>query len=202
MEQEKVDLFELHKEEYRATGEPRVVETGPARYLVIEGIGEPAGEQFTARIEALFSVAYGIKMAKKKEGRDYKVAKLEGLWWGSRGPGDFSLQPKDEWNWKLIIRTPEFVSEDDLESIVANLLEKGKGHDIKRVKLETIDEGLCVQILHIGPYAEERASIEKLNRFAQEQGLSFHGLHHEIYLSDFRRVPPERLKTILRMPVC
>ena len=202
MEHQKLDLLGLHKEEYRATGEPRLVETGPARYLAIEGRGEPAGEQFTARLEALFGVAYGIKMAKKKAGQDYKVAKLEGLWWGSRGPGDFSMDPKDEWNWKLIIRTPEFVSEDDLTSTVATLLEKGKGYEVKRVKLETIDEGLCVQILHIGSYAEERPSIEKLNRFAKEQGLSFHGLHHEIYLSDFRRVPPERLKTILRMPVC
>jgi hypothetical protein len=202
MEHPKLDLFELHKEEYKATGEPRVVKTGPAMYLAIEGRGEPGSELFTARIEALFAVAYGIKMAKKSAGRDYKVAKLEGLWWGSRGPGDFSLEPKEEWNWKLIIRTPDFVSGDDIESTVANLLEKGKGHDIKRVVLETIDEGLCVQILHIGPFAEERPSIEKLNHFAQEQGLSFHGLHHEIYLSDFRRVPPEQLKTILRMPVC
>jgi len=202
MEHQKLDLFELHKEEYRATGEPRLVETGPALYLAIEGRGEPAGEQFTARLEALFAVAYGIKMAKKRAGQDYKVAKLEGLWWGSRGPGDFSQDPKDEWNWKLIIRTPDFVSQDDLMTTVATLLEKGKGHDVKRVALETIDEGRCAQILHTGSYAEERPAIEKLNHLAQEQGLSFHGFHHEIYLSDFRRVPPERLKTILRMPVC
>ena len=80
MEHPKLDLLELHKEEYKATGEPRLVETGPASYLAIEGRGEPAGEQFTARLEALFGVTYGIKMAMKRAGQDYKVAKLEGLW--------------------------------------------------------------------------------------------------------------------------
>lgn len=199
---QKLDLFELHKEEYKATREPMLVNTTAGKYLTVEGVGAPGAELFTARLEALFSVAYGIKMDKKESGKDYKVAKLEGLWWGSRGPGDFSQDPKEEWNWKLIIRTPEFVSVEDLARTASALLEKGKSPEVKRVKLETIDEGLCVQILHIGPYSEERPAIEKLNRFAEQQGLSFHGLHHEIYLSDFRRIPAERLKTILRMPVC
>jgi hypothetical protein len=198
---QKLDLFKLHRAEYVAPKEPTLVQTEPAWFLTIDGMGEPGGEAFTTRAGALFAVAYAVKMAKKQIGQDYVVAKLEALWWGVSGPGDFFAEPKSDWNWKLMIRTPDFVTEEDLCEAVAMCQKRKKALEVAKVGLETIDEGLCVQILHVGPYTEEGESVLKMNRFVQAKGLSFHGLHHEIYLSDPSRVPPERLRTILRMPV-
>jgi hypothetical protein len=100
-----------------------------------------------------------------------------------------------------MIRTPDFVGQDDLDQAVAALKAKGKDPSVAEVRLETIDEGQCVQVLHVGPYDAEDAAIQAMADFAVEQGLRLHGLHHEIYLSDPRRMPPERLRTILRHPV-
>ena len=104
-------------------------------------------------------------------------------------------------NWKLRIRTPDFVKAQHLKTAVAVLREKGKGAEVSEVQLEKLNEGLCVQMLHVGPYDEERKTIALMLAFAEKEGLSFHGLHHEIYLSDPRRVAAKKLKTILRMPV-
>lgn len=101
----------------------------------------------------------------------------------------------------MMIRTPEFIEQRDLESAAAKLIEKKKGEGVDRVKLERIDEGRCVQMLHVGPYDKEHETIAEMLAFARERDLAVHGLHHEVYLSDPRRVPPERLKTILRQPV-
>lgn len=198
---EKIDLYKLHKDEYVAPKKPVLVEIKPANYLTISGQGDPGGELFQARIGALYGMAYTIKMTSKFAGKDYVVCKLEGQWWSDESPGDFSKVPKDKWQWKLLIRTPDFVGDEELRKTADALTKKGKTPDVKLVNLETIDEGRCVQMLHVGPYDKEGETIRAMKAFAEEQGLVLHGLHHEIYLSDPRRVAPDRLRTILRHPV-
>ena len=201
MRTRKIDLHKIHKLEYITPKDPVLVETSPGSYLSIDGMGEPGGEEFTRRLGALYAVAHTMKMSKKNTGEDYVVSKLEALWWGVTGPGDFSAEPKSDWSWKLMIRTPEFVTDNDLQDAIYVCQKKGKTPEIAKVRLEAIHEGLCVQILHEGPYTEENRTIARMNDFVEKKGLYFHGLHHEIYLSDPNRVPPERLRTILRMPV-
>jgi hypothetical protein len=199
--QPKLDLYKLHKAEYAATRKPALVEVKPASYLAISGQGAPGGDLFTASIGALYGVAFTIKMTRKFAGQqDYAVCKLEGQWW-SELAADFAKLPKDQWLWKLLIRTPDFIKEDDLRQAVAVLLKRGKGEDVKRGRLESLAEGLCVQMLHVGPYDRECETIAVMKAFAEKQQLVFSGKHHEIYLSDPRRVPPERVKTIVRQPV-
>ena len=113
----------------------------------------------------------------------------------------FESTPHEQWNWRMMIRTPEMVKAGDLKKAASVLIDKGKSPSVNDVELQAISEGRCVQMLHVGPYDKEGETIEVMQEFALEQGLEFHGLHHEIYLSDPRRVPPERLKTILRQPV-
>jgi hypothetical protein len=110
-------------------------------------------------------------------------------------------QPPDTWNWKLLMRVPEFIKAADVKAAIRTLEKKGKAPGAAEVYLEKLNEGTCVQMLHVGPYATEEETIAQMMAFANEQGLAFHGLHHEIYLSDPRRVPPQRLRTILRHPV-
>jgi hypothetical protein len=196
----KIDLYRQHREEYVAPREPRIVKTKPAHYLALSGRGAPASEEFQKAVGALYGVAFTVKMAKKFAGLDYKVCHLEGLWWSSR-KGDFLEQPVDSWNWKLLIRVPDFISDEDLKLAVEALKKKGREGPLERVKLEAIDEGQCVQVLHVGPYDRERKTIERMVECAHAKGLACCGRHHEIYLSDPRRVPPERLRTILRHPV-
>jgi hypothetical protein len=201
MAAERIDLYKLHKDEYVAPKKPVLVEAKPANYLTIDGQGEPGGELFQARIGALYGMAYTIKMTSKFAGQDYVVCKLEGQWWSDEFGGDFSKVPMDKWQWKILIRTPDFIGEAELNQAAEVLTKKGKSPDVKLVKLETMDEGLCVQMLHVGPYNKEGETVRVMNAFAKEQGLALHGLHHEIYLSDPRRVAPGRLRTILRHPV-
>ena len=199
--QPKIDLYKLHKTEYAATRKPALVELKPATYLTISGQGAPGGERFTASIGALYGVAFTIKMTRKFAGQpDYAVCKLEGQWWGEP-VSDFAKLPPAQWLWKLLIRTPDFIKAEELRQAVTVLLKRGKGEDVKRVRLESLAEGLCVQMLHVGPYDKEHETIAVMRTFAGNKHLEFSGKHHEIYLSDPRRVPPERLKTILRHPV-
>jgi hypothetical protein len=197
----KLDLYKLHKTEYAATRKPALVDVKPATYLAISGQGAPGGELFSASIGALYGMAFTIKMTRKFAGmQDYAVCKLEGQWW-SDPPADFARLPKDQWLWNLMIRTPDAVKEDDLQQAVAVLRKRGKGEGTDRVRLESLTEGPCVQMLHVGPYEKECETIALMQAFAEKQQLQFSGRHHEIYLSDPRRVPPDRLKTILREPV-
>ncbi len=198
---QKIDLYKLHKAEYAAARKPALVDTKPATYLAISGQGAPGGEQFTASIGALYGVAFTIKMTRKFAGQqDYAVCRLEGQWW-SEPSQDFAKVPREQWRWNLLIRTPEFIGEEDLRQAVAVLLKRGKGEHVKRVRLESLSEGPCVQMLHVGPYEKEPETVALMKAFAEKQQLRFSDKHHEIYLSDPRRVPPERLKTILRQPV-
>jgi hypothetical protein len=195
----KIDLYKLHKDEYVTPRKPALVQTQPARYLSIRGQGSPGGERFTACIGALYGAAFTIKMTRKFAGKqDYAVCKLEGQWF----LGDDPVRvPRDQWRWKLLIRTPDFITHSDLKQAVAALLKKGKSREVEDVKLETISEGQCVQMLHVGPYEREHETIAAMRAFVEQKSLKLAGPHHEIYLSDPRRVPPERLKTILREPL-
>jgi hypothetical protein len=201
MPAKKLDLYRLHQAEYVAPREPVLLDLKPANYLAIAGRGEPGGAAFQARIGALYGVAYTLKFAKKAAGRDYGVCKLEGLWWGSGGKLDFSAEPKETWNWKLLIRTPDFITARDVAQAAAALRKKGKGPEVDDVQLETLREGRAVQMLHVGPYDREAETIAAMRAHAQAHGRRFAGRHHEIYLSDPRRVAPAKLRTILRMPV-
>jgi hypothetical protein len=197
----KLDLYKEHKAEYIAPKKPVLVKTKPAKYLTITGKGKPGGDLFQKHVGALYGVSYTIKWMRKLAGQDYKVCHLEGLWWGDKEGLDFSAIPLDQYNWKLIIRVPDFIQKKDLDSAVKALKEKGKGPEVAEVKLEKINEGLCVQMLHIGPYPDEVKTIARMLELAAQSSLTCRAPHHEIYLSDPRRVPPERLKTILRLPV-
>jgi hypothetical protein len=197
----KIDLYKQHKADYAATRKPALVTLKPAKYLAIEGEGRPGGDVFAASIGALYGVAFTIKMTRKFAGeQDYAVCKLEGQWW-TDGKACFSAASPDKWRWKLLIRTPDFIGRDDIERAVAVLLKRGKPADVKRVGVETLDEGVCVQMLHVGPYDQEPKTVALMLAFAEQKELQLAGRHHEVYLSDPRRVAPDRLKTILRIPV-
>lgn len=188
------------KDEYKAPKKPVLLTLGPSTYLSIDGQGEPGGAAFSDRIGALYGVAWTVKMTRKFGGkRDYKVGKLEAQWWADTP--NFADSPKDAWRWKLLIRTPDIVKPAELKKAVEVLLKRGKSPSVKDVRLEKLREGRCVQMLHVGPYEREPETIEKMRAFAEARGLSLKGRHHEIYLSDPRRVAPEKLKTILRLPV-
>lgn len=200
--EEKVDLFkELNKTEYARPKKPVLVDVGKGTYLKIDGRGAPGGREFTAKVGALYAMAYTIKMTRKFDGdRDYVVGKLEAQWWVG-GDGDMATTPQAEWNWTMMIRTPDFVKKPEVKRAAKVLREKGKEPEVDLVELAAMSEGRCVQMLHVGPYDTEPETAARMTAFAAEQGYTPHGRHHEIYLSDPRRVPPERLKTILRIPV-
>jgi hypothetical protein len=199
---DKIDLYKQHKDQYVTSKKPVLVTMDEATYLSICGRGAPGGPQFSEKIGALYGAAFTVKMTRKFGGlQDYAVCKLEAQWWLDGERCDFANTPKEQWNWKLMIRTPPFVEQKELDDAVRKLIEKGKAPGADQVKLESVTEGRCVQMLHVGPYEEEGRSISAMNAFAEQQGLTFDGRHHEIYLSDPRRVAPEKLKTILRMPV-
>jgi len=201
MSAEKLDLFKQFKAEYAAAKKPTLIDAGKARYLAVSGRGDPNGAVFTAKLEALYSMAYALKMAFKNRDQEYVVCKLEGLWWGDLGLPNFTALPRDTWNWTLLIRTPDFVTPLDIRTTAKALLAKGKTQGVVEVAPFALEEGRCVQMLHLGPYQDEYKSIATMLDFVAEQKLHPHGLHHEIYLSDPRRTAPEKLKTILRIPV-
>lgn len=193
---EKLDLLELHKADYVAPKKPVLLTIAPATYLAIDGRGHPGDAHFTAQIGALYGIAFTTRMQRKFAGRgDYTIAKLEARW------ADMSAGEKLPWSWELLIRTPEFVTDDDLQSAAAALVAKGHPAAVQHVQRRVIDEGRCVQMLHVGPYEQEPATVRIMTDFAAQHALRAAGPHHEIYLSDPRRVPPERLRTILRLPV-
>src|SRR5579859_462308 len=146
----KLDLYKLNKAEYVTPRKPELIRIKPAHYLTIAGQGSPGGERFTACIGALYGMAFTIKMTRKFAGKqDYGVCKLEGQWFFDGDPGAI---PKEEWRWKLMIRTPAFITKQDLSAAVATLLKRGKAREVEEVRLEKIHEGPCIQMLHLGPY--------------------------------------------------
>ena len=197
----KVDLYKKHHTEYVTPKEPVFVTIKPAKYLTIMGVGSPQGKKFEAAVGALYTVAFTLKMAQKFAGHDYKVCHLEGQWW-TESDADWQKAKKEDWHWRLLIRVPDFITETAVFRAANTAIAKGKGGDlVNQITLERLEEGRCVQVLHVGPYSEEKATLDKMERLMASKGMQFRGPHHEIYLSDPRRVPEARLRTILRHPV-
>jgi len=196
----KLDLTKEYKTYYTAKTGPEVVEFAEIPFLTIEGKGEPGGKEFTTKVEALYPLAYSVKNICKKQGKDFGVPKLEGLWWVESDRPALEV-PREEWQWKLLIRMPDFVTSEMVEKAKEEVFKKKGIELIKEIEFEKMKEGKCVQILHIGPYSTEPESLAKMKKLMEEENLVKNGLHHEIYLSDPRRVPEEKWKTILRQPV-
>ena len=198
---EKIDLFKQYKDEYKARAKPALIKTTASQYLCIQGKGVPGGKDFDQAIGAMYSMAFTIKMTRKAQGLgDYVVCKLEAVWWSDEDVC-FSKLPKEKWQWKMMIRTPDCVDRSDLEKACQAIIAKGKGDAVKRVRLEELHEGSCVQALHVGPYDKVERTIKVMSEYMDDNGLSVSGKYHEVYLSDPRRVEPDRLKTIVRLPV-
>lgn len=196
----KLDLVREYKCYYKAGKKPEIVEFGEANYLAIEGKGEPAGEEFVSKVEALYPLAYGIKKICKEQENDFGVPKLEGLWWVEGNTPALEV-PRSEWCWKLLIRMPEFVTSEMMLSVQPEVAKKKNNELIQEISFEKITEGKCLQVMHIGPYSTEPGTINALMDFMTENGLSVNGLHHEIYLSDPRKIESEKMKTLIRYPV-
>lgn len=182
-----------------------VVDVPEMQFLMIDGAGDPNNSvEFEAAIGVLYGIAYTIKFTLKKAASarkpDFVVPPLEGLWW-MKGGKRFDQEKRADWRWTLMLRQPDFVTRKDVSSAISHLKEKKPSPPLGKVRFEQWIEGLCVQILHVGPYSEERPALELLDTFARDGGLSMHGKHHEIYLSAPPRCTPERMKTVLRHPV-
>ncbi|WP_020497850.1 GyrI-like domain-containing protein [Sciscionella marina] len=201
---EKVD-FKKQLDCYRAVRDRfRILEVPPLQYLMVDGHGDPnTSGEFAAAVSALYPVAYKLKFAsKQKLGRDYVVMPLEGRWWAEDMAAFTAARDKSRWNWTLMIMVPDWIGPELLEAAVAKAAAGGPTAALDRVRLQRLAEGTCVQTLHLGPFDEEAAVLERMHReFIPGQGLRMTGEHHEIYLSDFRRVAPGKLRTILRQPV-
>lgn len=170
-------------------------------FLAVEGRGDPNGPDFAAATGALYAVAYGAKFAEKAEGRDFAVPPLEALWWAD-DPAAFASGARGAWRWRALIRMPETVTPDMVSAARDKAIAKGKTGPLDAVGLTRLDEGDCLQTLHIGPYADEAPVLADLHdRVMPGAGVTFAGPHHEIYLSDPRKVDPDKLKTLLRQPV-
>ncbi len=171
-------------------------------FVKIDGKGDPNHDAAYKRaIEWLYSMSYAMKFATKtKSGQDYVVPPLEGLWWAD-DPDDFVTRRKRLWRWTMMIMVPDFVERSLYEAALARSRDK-LGEPPGSLRLEPLDEGLCLQTLHIGSYDDEGPTLARLhNEIMPAKGLTFAGSHHEIYLSDVRKTPAEKLKTILRQPV-
>ncbi|MER7796307.1 GyrI-like domain-containing protein [Microbacterium sp. NPDC096154] len=188
---------------YRAKrGELRILEVPDARYLMIDGQGDPnTSPMFAEAVGALYPLAYRLKFASRRVlGRDYVVPPLEGLWWADDPTAFTSARDKERWNWTLMILVPEWIGPDLFAETAAALPDAPAR--VGDVRLESLAEGRCVQTLHVGSFDDEGPTLARMHdEFIPAHGLRMTGRHHEIYLSDFRRVPPERRRTILRQPV-
>ncbi len=198
---QKLDLLKRHKDEYAEPKDPTIIDVGEATYLAIDGQGAPGSPEFVASVGAIYGVAYGVMIKSKMAGRDYQVAPLEALWWGTKDDSDFFNEPRESWKWRLLIRTPEYITEANVAEAIAGVAGRGKDTAASRVRLTTLEEGRCVQVLHKGSYADEMATIAAMVAFRDKHKLVPNGYHHEIYLTDPNRTKPEKMRTILRQPV-
>ncbi len=201
---EVIDLWTEHKELFSPkSGKPELVRVPPLSYLMVDGAGDPnTSPDFGAAIGALYSLAYTLKfMLKKRKVMDFRVLPSSGRY-HNQDPRVFLEGRKQEWQWTLMLPIPSSVTAAHIkEARELALARKNPSPALPRVRREVLREGLCAQVLHIGPYAAEKRTIEALHAFIAGEGLAFAGSHHEIYLSDPNRTAPEKLKTIVRQPV-
>jgi hypothetical protein len=199
----KLDLKkELKHLYFPSATEPVIVDVPTMNFLMVDGEGDPnTSEEFQDVCTVLYGVSYTLKfMLKKAKKQDYVVMPLEGLWWAD-DMADFMGLNKDKWKWTLMIAQPDFVTAEQVDEAMKELDRRKNPPALPRLRFESYDEGMAAQILHIGPYAEEGPTIEKLHQFIRESGHEPRGKHHEIYMSDPRRTAPEKLKTVIRQPV-
>lgn len=181
-----------------------MVEVPAMQFLMVDGHGTPGVAQaYQDALEALYAVAYKIKFASKQElEQDYTVPPLEGLWWADNMDAFTTARDKSQWDWTMMIMQPDWITAALFEKACAIVNKQKDLAALSKLRLETYTEGLSVQILHIGSYDDEAPTLHKLHHeFMPANGYTFNGKHHEIYLSDPRRVAPEKLKTVLRQPV-
>ena len=204
------DFKKEYKEFYMPKNKPAIVNIPKMNYIAVRGKGNPneEGGEYKTAVGILYAVAYTIKMSKMGEHKidgyfDYVVPPLEGFWW-QEGIDGVDYKHKETFCWISVIRLPDFVTKAEFDWAVQTAREK-KRIDCSRAEFLTIEEGLCVQIMHNGSYDDEPASVELMHKFVQENGyeLDFSDtrLHHEIYLSDPRKCAVEKLKTVIRHPV-
>lgn len=204
------DFKKEYKEFYMPTNKPEIVVVPKANYIAVRGSGDPNEENGTYKkaIGVLYAVAYTLKMSYKTDYKiqgfyEYVVPPLEGFWW-QEGIEGIDYSDKSTFHWISVIRVPEFITRENYEWAVA-MAEKKKGLDCSGVEFMTIEEGICVQIMHIGSFDDEPETVKKMEAFMEEQGyvndFSDTRLHHEIYLSDARRVDSKKWKTVIRHPI-
>ncbi|MBR2832041.1 MAG: GyrI-like domain-containing protein [Oscillospiraceae bacterium] len=204
------DFKKEYKEFYMPKDKPEIVSVPAANYIAVRGSGDPneEGGLYQQAIGVLYAVAYTLKMSYKTDYRiegfyDYVVPPLEGFWWQDHGEG-IDYTDKSRFNWISVIRLPDFITRNDFDWAVETAAKKKK-LDCSGAEFLTIDEGLCVQIMHIGPFDDEPETVAAMDRYIAENGyendLSDSRLHHEIYLSNARKVPPEKWKTVIRHPI-
>ena len=204
------DFKKEYKEYYMPKNKPQIVDIPKANYIAVRGKGDPNEESgaYQQAVGILYSIAYTLKMSYKTDYKiegffEYVVPPLEGFWWQDNVEGvDYS--DKSTFNWISVIRLPDFITEENFAWAVETASKK-KNMDCSSAVFLTIDEGLCVQMMHIGPYDDEPASVAIMNAFLKENGyatdINENRLHHEIYLSDPRKTAPEKLKTVIRQPI-
>lgn len=204
------DFKKEYKEFYMPKNKPEIVDVPPVNYVAVRGQGNPneEGGAYKQAIGILYSIAFTIRMSYKGEYKikgffEYVVPPLEGFWW-QEGVDGIDYSDKSTFNWISVIRLPDFVTKEEFDWAVKEASEKKK-MDCSSAEYLTINEGLCVQIMHIGSYDDEPATVAKMNEYIEQEGykndISETRLHHEIYLSDARKVAPEKLRTVIRHPI-
>ena len=178
-----------------------LVDVPEMQFLMIDGMGDPnTAQEYSDAVSALYSMAYTLKFLIRKElGIDYPVMPLEGLWW-VEDMRAFSVDKKNDWLWTMMIMQPDIVTLEHFQEALKQVEQKKPYPGLSKIRLERFAEGLAAQIMHIGPYATEKPTVEKIHTFIQEQSYSLSGKHHEIYLGDPRKAAPEKLKTVVRQP--
>jgi hypothetical protein len=196
-----IDLKKELKEFYAPSRELEIVTVPKLTFVMVDGEGDPnVAPLYPKAIEWLYSVSYAMKFASKAAGKDYGVPPLEGLWWAD-DMDDFITRRKDRWKWTLMILVPDWVTRSMFDAAVAKASKK-LGASPATLRFDSYEEGLSVQVLHVGSYDDEGSILERLHKaFLPANGLVEAGLHHEIYLSDARRVAAAKLRTVLRQPV-
>jgi len=204
----KIDLRKDYKHLYSPSAKHvQVVDVPRLTFVMIDGVtgpGEPPGLSvaFQEAIGALYGVSFTLKFAsklRKTDPIDYPVMALEGLWWTDSD--EFDPAWSHGWQWTAMIMQPEHITEEMFREAIHQVSRKRDSPALSRVRLEGLHEGLCIQVMHVGPYSEEPATIARMAAIAQEHGYVYRGKHHEIYMGDPRRAKPEKLRTILRHPV-